>query len=100
MNVIFRFKMYKNIVLNDQKELFQLSYFKGKYTHPFKKLVYNDERKAYRIHSQWVTTKRLNKLSYKVNETISTENETNLEIILYQIQNQLTQTSKRLPLAI
>lgn len=74
MNVIFRFMIYDNIVLNDKKELYQLSHFKGKYTHPFKKLVYNEERKAYRIYSQWVILKRLNKLSYKVKETILENN--------------------------
>ena len=87
MNVTFRFRIYDNIVLSDKKELYQLSHFKGKYTHPFKKLVYNEERKAYRIYSQWVTLKRLNKLSYKTNETIEDENYSDLDIILLQLQN-------------
>lgn len=86
MVLIFRFKIYDNVVLNDKKELYQLAHFKGKYTHPFKKLTYNKERKAYRIYSQWVTEKRLNKLSYKVNETILEENRTNFEI---QLENLL-----------
>lgn len=87
MNVTFRFRIYDNIVLSDKKELYQLSHFKGKYTHPFKLLVYNEKRKAYRIYSQWVTLKRLNKLSYKVNETIEDENYSDLDIILLQLQN-------------
>lgn len=73
MNVFFRFRFYDNIVLTDKKELYQLEHFKGKYTHPFKKLTYNKDRKAYRIYSQWVSIKRLNKLSYKVDEVIQTE---------------------------
>ena len=73
MKIKFKFKIYENVVLNDKKELYQLSHFKGKYTHPFKKLTYNENRKAFRIYSQWVTLKRLNKLSYKVDEVIETE---------------------------
>ena len=39
MRVIFRFKIYENIVLNEDKELYQLQHFKSKYTYPFKKLI-------------------------------------------------------------
>ncbi|MGK0447568.1 MAG: hypothetical protein ACJA2M_001345, partial [Polaribacter sp.] len=31
MKVIFRFKIYENIVLNKDKELYQLEHFKSKY---------------------------------------------------------------------
>jgi len=88
MKIKFKFKIYENVVLNDKKELYQLSHFKGKYTHPFKKLIYNEERKAYRIYSQWVTLKRLNKLSYKVNETIEDENLSYLDSILFKLQKE------------
>ena len=86
MKVLFRFKIYENIVLNENKELYQLEHFKCKRTFPFKKLTYNKDRKAYRIYSQWVSEKRLNKLSYKVNETILTDNLSELDRLLLQFQ--------------
>ena len=46
MKVVFRFKIYENIVLNENKELYQLEHFKFKRTFPFKKLTYNKDRKA------------------------------------------------------
>tara|TARA_R110000822_G_scaffold116776_1_gene248611 strand:+ start:9 stop:272 length:264 start_codon:yes stop_codon:yes gene_type:complete len=85
MIVIFRFKIYENIVLNEYKELYQLEHFKSKYTYPFKKLTYNKDRKAYRIYSQWVSLKRLNKLSYKVNEEIQVGVLSDLEYLLLQL---------------
>jgi hypothetical protein len=85
MKLLFRFKIYENIVLNKDKELYQLEHFKSKYTYPFKKLTYNKYRKAYRIYSQWVSEKRLNKLSYKVNEEIHVQVLSNLETILFQL---------------
>ncbi len=88
MKVKFRFKIYENVVLNDKKELYQLSHFKGKYTHPFKKLTYNKERKAFRIYSQWVSLKRLNKFSYKVYENIEDENLSDLDSILFKLQKE------------
>jgi hypothetical protein len=84
MKVIFRFKIYENIVLNEAKELCQLEHFKSKYTYPFKKLTYNKDRKAYRIYSQWVSEKRLNKLSYKVYEDMVTDNLSELDRLLLQ----------------
>ena len=90
MKVIFRFKIYENIVLNEDKELYQLEYFKSKYTYSFKKLTYNKDRKAYRIYSQWVSIKRLNNLSYKVNEEIQVGELSSLNRLLLQIkQNTL-----------
>jgi hypothetical protein len=84
MKVIFRFKIYENIVLNKDKELYQLEHFKSKYTYPFKKLTYNKYRKSYRIYSQWVSKKRLNKLSYKVYEDIVLDNLSELDRLLLQ----------------
>ena len=86
MRVIFRFKIYENIVLNEDKELYQLEHFKSKYTYPFKKLIYNKNRKAYRVYSQWVSLKRLNRLSYKVDEKIKVGVLSNLEALLIQFK--------------
>jgi hypothetical protein len=55
-------------------------------------LTYNKERKAYRIYSQWVTLKRLNKLSYRVNETIEGKNYSDLDRLLYQLKNECNLT--------
>jgi hypothetical protein len=85
MKLIFRFNIYENIALNENKELYQLEHFKSKYTYPFKKLTYNKDRKAYRIYSQWVSEKRLNKLSYKFNEEIHIQVLSELETILFQL---------------
>ena len=82
MRVVFRFKIYENIVLNEDKELYQLEHFKSKYTYPFKKLIYNKNRKAYRVYSQWVSLKRLNRLSYKVDKKIKVGVLSNLEALL------------------
>jgi hypothetical protein len=84
MVVIFRFKIYENIVLNEDGELYQLEHFKCKYTYPFKILTYNKDRKAYGIYSQWVSEKRLNKLSYKVYEDMVTDNLSELDRLLLQ----------------
>jgi uncharacterized protein YqiB (DUF1249 family) len=67
MKFIYTFRIYKNIVVNENKELYQLEHFRNKYTYPFKRLTYNENRKAYRINSQWVSKKRLYKFIEKCN---------------------------------
>ena len=63
MNVIFRFKIYENIVLNEYKELYQLEHFKSKYTYQFKKLTYNEDRKRQQLcYLMYLSTSFLAKL--------------------------------------
>lgn len=64
-----RFKIYKHIICNDKRELWELENSKKrtKYLH---KLTYNEKRKAYRINSQWVSKKRLEKLIIRCDEKI------------------------------
>lgn len=68
-----RFKIYDNIVCCDNKKLYQLEHFKNKRVYPFKEVIYNDKRKAYRINSQWVSKKRLYKLMITCNEILFKE---------------------------
>lgn len=68
MVIKYRFKLYPNIVCDDNKTLWQLEHFKNKRTYPRKKLTYNDTRKAFRIYSQWVSRKRLLGLMIEVDK--------------------------------
>jgi len=82
-----RFKIYDNVVCDDNKTLYQLEHFRNKTTLPFKKLTYNDKRKAYRIYSQWVSKKRLYKFMIQTNEVIETnEHKTDLEVLKYKLK--------------
>ena len=63
----FRFKIYSNIVCLNDGFLYQLAHCPKKRTKVFRKLTYNEKRKAYYINGQLVTKKRLKKLCTKVN---------------------------------
>ena len=65
-----KFKFYPFIVLSDDRKLYQLPHFKSKRTCYFKEIVYNENRKGYRINSQWVSKNRLLKLFIKCDEVI------------------------------
>lgn len=65
-----RFKIYEHIICNDKRELWQLEYCKNNRTRYLHQLTYNDKRKAYRINSQWVSKKRLQKLIILCHEKI------------------------------
>ena len=66
MIIKYEFKLYPNIVCDDKKQLWQLEHFRNKRTYPTKKLTYNEDRKAFRIRSQWVSRKRLLRLKIEV----------------------------------
>lgn len=70
MVIKYRFKFYPHIVCDDNKTLWQLEHFKNKRTFPLKKLVYNADRKAFRINSQWVSKRRLLNLKIPANEVL------------------------------
>ena len=57
-----RFKIYTNIVCLSDGFLYQLAHCPRKRTKVFRKLTYNEKRKAYYINGQLVTKKRLEKL--------------------------------------
>lgn len=58
----FRFKIYENIVCLNDGLLYQLEHCTNKRTKVFRKLTYNEKRKAYYINGILVTKKRLKKL--------------------------------------
>ena len=88
MIIKYRFKLYPNIVCDDNKTLWQLEHFKNKRTFPEKKLIYNSDRKAFRISSQWVSRKRLLGLKIEVLEIIKPELST-CELMIKELQSIL-----------
>jgi len=62
INILHRFKKFPFVVCATDGLLYQLENCPRKRTIPFKKLTYNEKRDAYRINSQWVTRKQLQKL--------------------------------------
>ena len=58
--ILFRFKIYDNIVCLNDGMLYQLEHCPNKRTKSFRKLTYNEKRNAYYINGQLVTLKRLN----------------------------------------
>jgi hypothetical protein len=59
-----RFKIYTNIVCLNDGYLYQLEHCPNKRTKVFRKLTYNEKRKAYYINGILVTVKRLHKLKF------------------------------------
>ena len=58
----FTFKLYPNIVCLNDGFLYQLEHCPRKRTKTFRKLTYNEKRKAYYINGQLVTKTRLTTL--------------------------------------
>ena len=56
------FKIYDKIVLLEDGFLYQLEHCTKKRTKVFRKITYNEKRKAYYINGTLVTKKRLKKL--------------------------------------
>ena len=65
-----KFKIYENIALFHDGFLYQLAHCPRKRTKVFRKLTYNEKRKAYYINGQLVTKKRLIKLKICVPKTV------------------------------
>jgi len=68
----FRFKIYSNIVCLKDGNLYQLQHFSNNRTKVFKKLTYNEKRKAFYINRQLVTLEKLKNLKYDSANTTST----------------------------
>lgn len=58
----FRFKIYDYIVCLNDGLLYQIEHCPKKRTKVFRKLKYNEKRKAYYINRKLVSKKQLNKL--------------------------------------
>lgn len=65
--ILYRFKIYNNIICKTDGLLYQLEHFSNKRTKVFRQLKYNEKRKAYYINGGLVTRKRLEKLKIASN---------------------------------
>ena len=65
-----RFKIYENIVCLNDGYLYQLSHCPKKRTKAFRKLTYNEKRKAYYINGILITKKRLQSLKQSIAITL------------------------------
>lgn len=59
LTITQRFNLYPNIVCMNDGFLYQLEHCPRKRTKTFRKLTYNEKRKAYYINGQLVSKKRL-----------------------------------------
>lgn len=66
LSVLYTFKIYPYIVCLSDGLLYQIEHCPRKRTKVFRKLTYNEKRKAYYINGQLVTKKRLNNLKQKL----------------------------------
>ena len=57
INVICRFRLFPQIVCDDNKSLWKLEEKTGRRNKPFRKLTFNSDKQAYRINRVWVTKK-------------------------------------------
>jgi hypothetical protein len=73
INILYRFKIYTNLVVDDNKNIWELPNCPSKRTHNLRKLTYYKERDAYRFRNQYISRKRLSRLMYIVNETFGKE---------------------------
>ena len=69
INTLYRFKIYTNLAVDDEKNIWELPNCPRKRTHNLRKLTYYKERDAYRYKNQYLTRKRLSLLMYRVYET-------------------------------
>jgi len=73
INILYRFKIYTNLVVDDNKNILELPHCPKKRTHNLRKLTYYKERDAYRYKNQYLSRNRLSRLMYRVNETFGKE---------------------------
>ncbi len=65
INILYRFKIYTYLVVDDQKNIWELPHCYNKRTKPLRKLTYYKERDAYRYNNGYLKRSRLAKLMYK-----------------------------------
>lgn len=75
INILYRFKIYTHLVVDDNKNILELPNFSNKRTKPLRKLSYCKERDAYRYNNGYLKRSRLAKLMYKSVETYGYENQ-------------------------
>jgi hypothetical protein len=73
INILYRFKIYTHLVVDDQKNIWELEHCYNKRTKPLRKITYYKERDAYRYNNGYLKHSRLVKLMYKSVETYGHE---------------------------
>jgi hypothetical protein len=73
INILYRFKNYPHLVVDDNKNIWVLPYFSGKRTKSLRKLSYYEPRQAYRYNNGYLKKETLYKLIYRVNEVYGQE---------------------------
>jgi hypothetical protein len=65
INILYRFKIYTHLVVDDQRNIWELPHCYNKRTKTLRKLTYYKERDAYRYNNGYLKRSRLAKLMYK-----------------------------------
>ena len=69
INILYRFKIYTHLVVDDSKNIWELPHCYNKRTKNLRKLTYYKERDAYRYNNGYLKRSRLAKLMYESVET-------------------------------
>lgn len=73
INILYRFKIYTHLVVDDQKNIWELPHCYNKRTKNLRKLTYYKDRDAYRYNNGYLKRSRLVKLMYNSIETYGYE---------------------------
>lgn len=65
INILYRFKIYTNLVVDYEKNIWELPNCYNKRTKPLRMLTYYKQRDAYRYNNGYLKRSRLAKLMYK-----------------------------------
>ena len=65
INILYSFKIYTNLVVDDKRNIWELPHFSNKRTKNLRKLTYYKERDSYRYNNGYLKRSRLAKLMYK-----------------------------------
>lgn len=69
INIIYRFKIYTHLVVDDKKNIWELPHFDNKRTKNLRKLTYYAKRDSYRYNNGYLKRSRLGKLMYSSKES-------------------------------
>lgn len=69
INILYRFKIYENLVVDDNKNIWELPTLLSRRNKKLRKLTYYKKRDAYRYNNGYLTRTRLKQLMYKSVET-------------------------------
>ena len=71
LKIIGRFKIYNNLVVGEDKNIYQLAHFIKPKTIPFRKLKYYPKKNAYGLNGSYISKSRLLNLFVPNKETIN-----------------------------